>query len=275
MGFGSFAKGITSTATGGLVGGGGGGIGLTTLANPAGIAGTIGGTALLGGADLAGTYLTNEANAKQAELNRKFQERMSNTAHQRQVKDLRAAGLNPILSAKYGGSSTPGGAQATMQNLTANAVNSAKQVTRLGQELRNMKAQERHTGAQTIQAQAQADSAVATAGEARARTRIHSAKAVAEENKAIIETEKRKALEAFVGATSPGENAAKGIQNTVEQGKAIIGNFLGSKPGGKAAPKQARPKRPSGTIRGSRSTIGGKTRRNRFNPPNRNRRYDR
>lgn len=60
-----------------------------------------------------------EANAKamafsadEAEKNRRFQERLSNTAHQREIQDLIAAGLNPILSVNHGGATTPTGAAA-------------------------------------------------------------------------------------------------------------------------------------------------------------------
>lgn len=50
--------------------------------------------------------------AQQAQANRDFQERLSNSAHQREVADLIAAGLNPILSANHAGASTPSGASA-------------------------------------------------------------------------------------------------------------------------------------------------------------------
>lgn len=54
----------------------------------------------------------NEFNAEQARLNREWQERMSNTAYQRAMKDLRKAGLNPIL-AYTSGASTPTGSYAS------------------------------------------------------------------------------------------------------------------------------------------------------------------
>lgn len=57
---------------------------------------------------------TNAFNAQQAQLNRDYQTQMSNTAYQRQVADLSAAGLNPMLAyVKGGGASTPSGSQAT------------------------------------------------------------------------------------------------------------------------------------------------------------------
>lgn len=51
--------------------------------------------------------------ADQAQLDRDWQERMSNTAYQRAVADMKAAGINPALAYSQGGATTPGGAAAT------------------------------------------------------------------------------------------------------------------------------------------------------------------
>jgi len=89
---------------------------------------------LLGGAVSAyaswrGQRDANRSNENLSRENRLWQERMSNTAYQRQMADMKKAGLNPILAAGGGGgASTPSAPVAQMQSETSGISNSAMNV---------------------------------------------------------------------------------------------------------------------------------------------------
>lgn len=92
---------------------------------------------------------TNQSNMDIAREQMKFQERMSSSAYQRSVADMKAAGINPILAYSQGGASSPSGASATMQNAVAPAMSSAMDALRLKFEIDNMRAQNEKTRSDT------------------------------------------------------------------------------------------------------------------------------
>lgn len=62
------------------------------------------------GAGYAGSRAQAQMNLKISREKQDFQERMSSTAFQRQMEDMRIAGLNPLLAKNMGGATTPPGA---------------------------------------------------------------------------------------------------------------------------------------------------------------------
>jgi len=69
-----------------------------------------------GGLSFLGGLSSNKTSKKMAREQMAFQERMSNTAYQRSMADMRKAGLNPMLAYQKGGASTPSGAQPNIRN---------------------------------------------------------------------------------------------------------------------------------------------------------------
>jgi len=126
--------------------------------------------------NIKATEDTNKANLLMMREQMAWQERMSNTAHQRSVEDLRKAGLNPVLAATQGGASTPSGGSATMeapdmggptkaiQESIANAFSLRKSI----QDVKQSEASTKHIGLSDIETITAAIKNMADAGKSHA-----------------------------------------------------------------------------------------------------------
>lgn len=117
--------------------------------------------AIPAGISFLGGILGNRARRQEARRDRRFQERMRNTAWQAAVADMEAAGINPALAYSQGPAASPGGAMASQMDVLSPGVTSALQTKRLQEDINLIRANVKRVAQEERGAKIAADTALA------------------------------------------------------------------------------------------------------------------